>query len=125
MLNPKRPSYRGKTFVEARDSSGKLCGVSIYMEKPDSFYIDFLCSDCKGTGTQIIDYISAKARAAGKTKLGLSATPYAYPFYSKIGFVTPPDEDGMYMEKSLVPRPAGGLRNTRRRKTRRQVKSRH
>ncbi len=128
MLNPKRPAYRGKTFVEARDASGKLCGVAIYMEEADKFYIDFLCSDCKGTGTQIIEYISTKARAAGKPKLGLSATPYAVPFYISVGFETPPDEDGMYMEKSLVPRPPrpapiempGGRRKAyRRRKSRR------
>lgn len=131
----KKPTYRGKTFVEARDASGKLCGISIYVKDDDKFFIDLLCSDCKGTGTQIVDYISARARAAGKTKLGLSATPYAVPFYGKIGFETPPDEDGMYMEKSLIPRPPrpapieriGGRRRktVRRRKTRRQVKSRH
>jgi hypothetical protein len=100
-------NYWGKTFVEARDSSGKLCGVSIYTEDPDMFYVDFLCSDCAGTGTRILDYISAKASAAGHSKIGLGSVPRSVGFYRKVGFETPPGEKGMYMEKSLVPKPAG------------------
>jgi hypothetical protein len=108
LLNPRVDVYRGKTFVEARDASGKLCGISIYnTETPSILYVDFLCSDCEGTGTQILNYISAKASAEGKTKIGLSAVPRAAAFYQKVGFVTPPEEEGMYMEKTIVPKPAG------------------
>jgi hypothetical protein len=122
-------NHYGTTFVEARDSAGKLCGVSIYREQPDMLYVEFLCSDCKGTGTQILDYISAKALAAGHRKIGLMSTIRAAGFYRKVGFETPPGEPNAYMEKLIVPKPAGpaaaGASGGRRKAYRRRKSRRH
>ncbi len=93
------------------------------------FYVQFLCSDCKGTGTQILDYISEKALVAGKPKIGLSAVQRAVGFYQKVGFISKPGADAMYMEKRIAPRPAGpaaaGASGGRRKAYRRRKSRRH
>ncbi len=101
--------YLNTTFVEARDSAGKLCGVAIYEVEFDMFYIDFLCSDCPGTGREIINYIAKQASAERKWKIGLTSVTRSVGFYEKVGFRVPPDArprlSGKYMEMPIVPAP--------------------
>ncbi len=136
MLKTPEGGYLGTTFVTARDSAGKLCGIAIYSQDYVKFYIDFICSDCPGTGREIINSIAAQASAARKWRVGLTSVAGAVGYYERIGFTRVSKN---YMELPVVPAPRppagpaaagavppeGGRRKTRRRKTRRQVKSRH
>lgn len=133
MLRTPEGGYLGRTFVKARDSTGKLCGVAIYSSEGYlEIYIDFICSDCPGTGREIINYIIAQASATGKWKVALTSVEGAVDYYKGLGFTKPGSKN--YME-FIVPRaprrpkaptaagaPEGGRRKTRRRK---QVKSKH
>jgi ribosomal protein S18 acetylase RimI-like enzyme len=109
-------------FIEARDSSGKLCGVLKYDFQDDDgefVYIWLLCSNCKGTGTALINKAAEVARENGISQIGLSATRSSVGFYEKMGFaqmshVDPADK---YVD---MRRAVGGRRKTyRRRKSRR------
>jgi len=133
MLTTPEGGYLGRTFVTARDSTGKLCGVAIYSsESFMELYIDFICSDCPGTGREIINYIIAQASATGKWRVGLTSVAGAVDYYQRIGFTKSGPKNRMEFivprapTRSTAPAAAGasegGRRKTRRRK---QVKSRY
>jgi hypothetical protein len=114
LLEPDR-DFGGKSFLEARQPDAKLCGIAIYRLEPDHIFVELLCSDCKGTGTQMLAELSRLARDAGKPVVRLFSTISARGFYIKSGFGPVPGSD-IADWGQLLQRAAG--RTYRRRKSR-------
>jgi hypothetical protein len=114
--------YRGKTFVEARTPTGQLCGVAIFDNHgDDDIFVEFLCSDCPGTGKQIVDELVRLGRTLGKAYVRLTSVPRSVGFYMKVGFEQDPDASVPVSGKNLrlSTAPKAGRRAYRRRKSRR------
>lgn len=110
--------FSEKSFLEARNPDGKLCGIAVYDLDVDYLYVELLCSDCKGTGTELIRKLSQLAMRSGKPAIRLTAVSRAREFYEKMGFVPlPPDENP---RGNVLERKVGGRRNTYRRRKHRK-----
>lgn len=113
--------FRGKTFVEARTPAGQLCAIALFddygtSERPsDDIYVEFLCSDCLGTGRQMIEELNRLARGLGKTWVRLTAVPRSVKFYEKTGFEEDPDASKPVYGKNMRRRTGGGRTYRRRR----------
>lgn len=92
LLEPDR-DFEGKSFLEARQPDRRLCGIAIYRLEADHLFVELLCSDCKGTGTQMLTELSRLAREAGKPVVRLFSTISARGFYIKSGFGPVPGSD--------------------------------
>lgn len=73
-------------FMVYATVAGELCGLAGCVVRPESIYIDFMCSIKKGMGTMMLERIQREGVRLGKRGVELVSVPDAVRFYTRQGF---------------------------------------